>query len=165
MIKFKDTPIDSIQTSSSLSKSNNNKTPTRSILKSSSQTTTSMVSDSNNNNNNQPHHHHLDTFYIDKTKQILLDEQKLNEIRKDVLQLSKQSASTGSAVSGISIGPHHTYHNRDEIIIGANLSEKSTNNTCGTILIGLSWFLMAIFFPFSLFMTLKVVQEYEFVLF
>ena len=32
---------------------------------------------------------------------------------------------------------------------------------CETILLGCSWFLLVLFFPFSLFLTLKIVQEYE----
>lgn len=45
-------------------------------------------------------------------------------------------------------------------VIGAHV----TNNNKGIfdqILLGLSWLIMLIFFPFSLFITLKVVQEYE----
>lgn len=45
-------------------------------------------------------------------------------------------------------------------IIGAQISEEN-QGLCGKILIALSWFLIIIFFPFSLFLTIKVVQEYE----
>lgn len=45
-------------------------------------------------------------------------------------------------------------------VIGAHV----TNNNKGIfdqILLALSWLIMLVFFPFSLFITLKVVQEYE----
>ena len=180
MAKFLDTPIDSISstTPTSLHQHNQtkNKTPQRSILKSSSQTTSSMISSSLHpsshhvitttvpNSTTATTTHHPEAYYIDRAKQILLDEEKLNEIRKDAIQLSKQPTSAGSSGGGVSAsGSHHFFHHRDEFIIGANLSEHPPSNTCGSILIGLSWFLMVIFFPFSLFMTLKVVQEYELV--
>jgi hypothetical protein len=106
-------------------------------------------------------HHHPDAYYIDRAKQILLDEEKLNEIRKDAIQLSKQPTAANSSAGGSSSGG---FHHRDEFVIGSNLSEHPPSNTCGSILIGLSWVLMVIFFPFSLFMALKVVQEYELVI-
>jgi hypothetical protein len=177
MAKFIDTQIDSLSSTTPLHHQTKNKTPTRSILKSSSQTTTSMVSSSlhphphvvtsptvtNTTTTTTNSSHHPDAYYIDRAKQILLDEEKLNEIRKDAIQLSKQPTTANSGGSGG--GSHHFFHHRDEFIIGANLTENPHSNTCGSILIGLSWFLMVIFFPFSLFMTLKVVQEYELVYF
>lgn len=45
-------------------------------------------------------------------------------------------------------------------IIGAQISEER-QGLCGKILLSLSWFLIVLFFPFSLFVTIKVVQEYE----
>ena len=45
-------------------------------------------------------------------------------------------------------------------VIGAHIAENN-HGPCGKILLGLSWFLMVLFFPLSLFITLKVVQEYE----
>ena len=51
-------------------------------------------------------------------------------------------------------------HTDVPFIIGAHIAEES-HGLCGKILLALSWFLIFIFFPFSLFITLKVVQEYE----
>ena len=45
-------------------------------------------------------------------------------------------------------------------VIGANITE-SKNDTCGQILLTLSWFFIILFFPVSLFLIIKVVQEYE----
>lgn len=45
-------------------------------------------------------------------------------------------------------------------VIGANITEDN-HGLCGKILLGISWFLIVLFFPLSLFITIKVVQEYE----
>ena len=45
-------------------------------------------------------------------------------------------------------------------IIGANITDDH-HGLCGEILLALSWLLIVLFFPFSLFVTIKVVQEYE----
>ncbi|KAK0086261.1 hypothetical protein PV325_003460 [Microctonus aethiopoides] len=47
-------------------------------------------------------------------------------------------------------------------VIGAEDNKNSeTKTTCGTILIGLSWVVVILTMPFSLFVCFKVVQEYE----
>jgi hypothetical protein len=46
------------------------------------------------------------------------------------------------------------------LIIGANITDDN-HGLCGEILFFLSWFLIVLFFPMSLFATIKVVQEYE----
>lgn len=51
-------------------------------------------------------------------------------------------------------------HSDVPYIIGANITEDN-HGICGKILLVLSWILIVIFFPFSLFVTIKVVQEYE----
>ena len=51
-------------------------------------------------------------------------------------------------------------HSDVPFVIGANVTE-SNHGICGKILLGLSWFLMIMFFPFSLLICMKVVQEYE----
>lgn len=51
-------------------------------------------------------------------------------------------------------------HTDVPFIIGAHIADESLG-LCGQILVSLSWFLIVVFFPFSLFVTLKVVQEYE----
>lgn len=56
---------------------------------------------------------------------------------------------------------HWAQHTDVPFIIGAHISEES-HGLCGKILVALSWFLIVLFFPFSLFVTLKVVQEYEY---
>ena len=45
-------------------------------------------------------------------------------------------------------------------IIGANITEDN-RGVCAKLLLGLSWLLIFLFFPFSLFTSIKVVQEYE----
>ncbi len=45
-------------------------------------------------------------------------------------------------------------------VIGASRTHYS-NDACTYILIGLTWFLIIIFFPFSLMFIFRVVQEYE----
>jgi hypothetical protein len=51
-------------------------------------------------------------------------------------------------------------NNNVPYIIGANITELN-HGLCGKILLGLSWFLIIVFFPLSMFVTIKVVQEYE----
>ncbi|KAL2715492.1 band 7 protein AGAP004871 isoform X1 [Vespula squamosa] len=46
-------------------------------------------------------------------------------------------------------------------IIGAEDSTQSDSKTCGNILVALSWILVIMTMPFSLFVCFKVVQEYE----
>lgn len=55
-------------------------------------------------------------------------------------------------------------HSDIPYVIGAHIAEDN-HGLCGKILLGLSWFLIVIFFPLSLFITLKVVQEYEYYFF
>lgn len=56
---------------------------------------------------------------------------------------------------------HWAQHTDVPFIIGAHITEES-QGLCGKVLVALSWFLIVLFFPFSLFVTLKVVQEYEY---
>lgn len=76
---------------------------------------------------------------------ILDDEKKPNQLREH----RKSSALRRWA-----------QHSDIPYIIGAQISEEN-QGLCGKILIAISWFLIILFFPFSLFITIKVVQEYE----
>jgi hypothetical protein len=55
---------------------------------------------------------------------------------------------------------HWQQHSDVPFVIGADVT-NSSDGTCEKILSSLAWFLLFLFFPFSLFFTLKVVQEYE----
>ncbi|XP_026830490.1 band 7 protein AAEL010189-like [Ooceraea biroi] len=46
-------------------------------------------------------------------------------------------------------------------IIGSDDSAQGDTTTCGNILVVLSWIIVIITMPFSLFVCFKVVQEYE----
>ena len=57
--------------------------------------------------------------------------------------------------------PRHVWANYDvPYIIGEEVSH-SEHTFCAKLLIVCSWTLLVLFFPFSLFVTLKIVQEYE----
>ena len=51
-------------------------------------------------------------------------------------------------------------HSDVPYVIGANITE-SESDTFGKILLAISWFFIVLFFPISLFVIIKVVQEYE----
>lgn len=86
----------------------------------------------------------------------------LNAVVEDS-KLRKDSANTLNQINQrrtSMLRRHWAQHTDVPFVIGANVTE-SNHGTCGKILLGLSWFLMVIFFPFSLLVCLKVVQEYE----
>ncbi|KAI5700636.1 hypothetical protein M8J75_001500 [Diaphorina citri] len=54
------------------------------------------------------------------------------------------------------------HNNKDrQKIFGADNADPSDAGICGSLMTGLSWFLVGITLPFSLFVCFKVVQEYE----
>lgn len=56
---------------------------------------------------------------------------------------------------------HWQQHSDVPFVIGAETTIAHTENPCEKILTTISWILLIVFFPWSLFFTLKVVQEYE----
>jgi hypothetical protein len=55
---------------------------------------------------------------------------------------------------------HWQQHSDVPFVIGADV-EAPNEGMCEKILLAFSWFLLVVFFPFSLFFCMKVVQEYE----
>jgi len=85
----------------------------------------------------------------------------INMVFDDLSKPRKESSQTTPNQRRSSIMRRNWAQHTDvPFIIGANVTEEN-HGTCGKILLALSWFLMVVFFPLSLFVTLKVVQEYE----
>jgi hypothetical protein len=98
-----------------------------------------------------PDHHDHDRISLGSINMVFDD---LNKPRKE------SSQTTANQRRSSIMRRNWAQHSDVPFIIGANVTEEN-HGTCGKILLALSWFLMVVFFPLSLFVTLKVVQEYE----
>jgi hypothetical protein len=85
-----------------------------------------------------------------------------NKMRKPSMQIVEHSTSTPpNAQRRATARKHWQQHTNVPYVIGADVDETSGGGLCEKILHFFSWVLLAMFLPFSLFLTLKVVQEYE----
>jgi hypothetical protein len=81
------------------------------------------------------------------------------KVRKTIRHIEH---TNGNAQRRASVARKHWQQQSDvPYIIGAEIDESSSGGFCEKILLFFAWVLLVMFFPFSLFFTLKVVQEYE----
>lgn len=107
------------------------------------------VNQSNQHVNSPNHDHDHDRISLSSLNTVLDD---IGKPRRDSQTISQRRSSV--------LRRNWAQHTDVPYVIGAYIPDD-THGACGKILLGLSWFLMIIFFPLSLFITLKVVQEYE----
>jgi hypothetical protein len=105
------------------------------------------------------HEHDHDRISLSSLNTILDDAKPRNKQHDQSLGVGQTATNQQQRRSSI-LRRTWAQHTDVPFVIGAHIAEDN-HGICGKILLGLSWFLMVIFFPLSLFITLKVVQEYE----
>lgn len=106
-------------------------------------------------------HHHHDHYHDHDRISITSLNAAFEDVRasKDNGQMYTTNASTTMRRSSM-LRRTWAQHTDVPYVIGAHIDDEN-HGLCGKILLGISWFLIIVFFPFSLFVTIKVVQEYE----
>jgi hypothetical protein len=146
---------------------------------------TTSLSDNNNNNNNnnnnlsvptkfqrfsskesyQPkyesrHYSKHDEVSVSSLNTIA-DEMKVLRQDSETLSLKLENRAEDDSKHRMSILRNNwAKHSDVPFVIGAHIIENESD-VCGKILLVISWFFVVLFFPLSLFLIIKVVQEYE----